>query len=248
MCRFYLGIHHPSWIRETAVPLFVSYRVLRGLKRLYPAAGPWALDSGGFTELNMHGKWTVAPKDYVAGVRRIMAGVGNMEWAAIQDWMCEEGVRCKTGLSVAEHQRLTAENYALLLEIAPEVPWAPVLQGQTVSDYVAHLYLYQDMGLDLSLAPVVGVGSVCRRQATREAEEIFSCLASSGLRLHGFGVKTARSGAWEHLHSADSMAWSMAARRNPGLRGSPECAHKTCANCLPFALKWRASVIERMGS
>ena len=57
---FYLGTHHPSWLRKTDVPLFVSRRRLAGLKTLPRARGPWALDSGGFQELILHGEWTVS--------------------------------------------------------------------------------------------------------------------------------------------------------------------------------------------
>jgi hypothetical protein len=38
----------------------------------------------------------------------------------------------------------------------------------------------------------------------------------------------------------DSMAWSLGARFNPPLRGH---THKNCANCLEYALRWRAKVI-----
>ena len=64
----------------------------------------------------------------------------------------------------------------------------------------------------------VGVGSVCKRNA--KPGEVFMVLdaiamARPDLRLHGFGLKaTALSepGVRGLLHSADSMAWSFAAR------------------------------------
>lgn len=67
---FFLGTHHPNWLRKTDVPLFVSRRRLAGRTRLPRARGVWALDSGGFQELNLHGRWTVTPAHYVAEVRR----------------------------------------------------------------------------------------------------------------------------------------------------------------------------------
>jgi hypothetical protein len=51
--RFWLGTHMPNWLDETATPLFVSHRRLAKRRRLPRARGPWALDSGGFTELNL---------------------------------------------------------------------------------------------------------------------------------------------------------------------------------------------------
>ena len=65
--RFYLGTHEPSWLRRlNDVPLFISHRRLQRLVNLYPATTGWALDSGGFTELSMHGRWTTTPAAYTA--------------------------------------------------------------------------------------------------------------------------------------------------------------------------------------
>jgi hypothetical protein len=64
-----------------------------------------------------------------------------------------------------------------------------------------------------------------------------------GTRLHGFGVKRTglrHTGVW--LQSADSMAWSFQARRQR-LR-LPGCAHRTCSNCLRYALRWRADLLR----
>jgi hypothetical protein len=61
--------------------------------------------------------------------------------------------------------------------------------------------------------------------------------------LHGFGVKkTGLTRYGQALASADSMAWSFDARRRPPMSG---CTHATCANCLPFALRWRGEVVNR---
>lgn len=112
--RFYLGTHRPRWLASLAVPLFVSRRTLAPLRRLPRARALWALDSGGFTELTIHGRWTVAPAEYACEVQRLGAEIGGLEWAAPQDWMCEPAVRERTGLSVEEHQRRTTRN---LLEL-----------------------------------------------------------------------------------------------------------------------------------
>src|ERR1700728_2833528 len=55
---FYLGAHQPHWLWRAGVPLFVSHRQLARKRQLRPALARWALDSGGFTELSMHGAWT----------------------------------------------------------------------------------------------------------------------------------------------------------------------------------------------
>lgn len=249
---FLLGTHQPGWLATAGVPLFVSDRRLRVYKTLPRAVAPWALDSGGFTELQQYGRWTVTPAAYAARVRRYRDHIGGLTWAAPMDWMCEPAVIAGgrigplrfagTGLSVAEHQRRTVDNFVQLRDLAPDLPFIPVIQGYTTAEYLACVDLYDRAGVDLTTQPLVGLGSVCRRQGTGEAAGIIAALHAVGVRrLHGFGVKTLGLRRYGHLlASADSMAWSVDARlrRTPALRG---CAgrHKNCANCLPWALTWR---------
>lgn len=234
---FYLGTHEPSWLARAGVPLFVSARRLRRCVALPRAAAPWALDSGGFSEIALHGRWVTPAMQYASEVRRWRDRVGRMAWAAPQDWMCEPRMVQKTGLSVGEHQRLTVHSYRLLGRLAPDLPWIPVLQGYTLEDYLGCVRLYEDAGVCLPVEPVVGLGSVCRRQGTAEAEAVVRELASLGLRLHLFGFKLRGLARVGHLaESSDSMAWSFRARRDAPMPGH---AHKSCANCLDYALSWR---------
>lgn len=242
--RFYLGTHIEGWLARTDVPLFVSHRRLARRRTLPQAAGRWALDSGGFTELSMHGRWQTSPESYVAAVRRYRDEIGGLDWAAPQDWMCEPWMLAKTGLSVTEHQQRTITSVLNLRASAPDLPFVPVLQGWAIDDYLNCIDLYTDAGVDLTLEPTVGLGSVCRRQSTSEIHDICAALAAHGLRLHGFGIKTSGLGRYgRHLQSADSMAWSYGARRNPPLPGH---THKSCANCLPWALRWRDRTLRAL--
>jgi hypothetical protein len=82
--------------------------------------------------------------------------------------------------------------------------------------------------VNLATEPIVGLGSVCRRQATGEIGAIVTTFADRGLALHGFGVKVHGITKYGHLlASADSMAWSTRARRAPRMAG---CTHRT-AKC-----------------
>lgn len=240
---FYLGTHHPHWLRQLDVPLFVSRRALERVKTLPRARASWALDSGGFSELTIHGRWELTARAYVDLVRRYRDEIGSLAWAAPNDWMCEPDMLRRTGLSVEEHQRRTIANYLELRSLAPDLPFIPVLQGWAVWDYQRHLEAYDRAGVDLRALDIVGVGTVCRRQNTTTASLIMSLLAGEGLQLHGFGFK--RTGlllAGDQLASADSMAWSYHARREPPLPGC--VGHKNCANCARFALEWRAETLE----
>ena len=109
---------------------------------------------------------------------------------------------------------------------------------------LACMDLYRSAGVDLATRPRVGLGSVCRRQSTAEIAVIVTTLARRGLRLHGFGVKTGGLHLYAHLlTSADSMAWSYAARRLPALPGCT--GRKNCANCLVYAARWRTRVLTQ---
>ena len=239
----YLGTHRPTWLRLNGPPLMVSRNTMPGT-RLPVAAVPWVLDSGGFTELSMHGHWRMFAKEYAGIVRRYRDEIGGMEWAAPQDWMCEPFMLDKTGLTVAEHQWRTTKNYLTLRYHDATLPIIPVLQGWTRDDYLRHADQYARFGINLSECDTVGVGSVCRRQHTAEAVDIFRSLHERGIRCHGFGLKAKGiAAAWPWLHSADSLAWSYDARRVAArgvccrrlYRGRPITS---CANCRHFALDW----------
>ena len=200
------------------------------------------MDSGAFSQISRYGKWTVSPRQYATEARFYADTIGGMLWAATQDWMCEPEQIRKTGKTLRQHQRLTVQSYLDLMAIDPSFPWLPTLQGYELSDYMRCVDMYFDAGVDLCSIPTVGLGSVCRRQATREIAEVVTALADLGLRLHGFGIKKQgieRVG--DRLVSSDSMAWSIQARYSPPLRGH---SHKTCANCADYALRWYASVIQ----
>jgi hypothetical protein len=236
--RFYLGTHKPGWLATAGVPLMVSHRRLRERTTLPRAAAPWILDSGGFTELSRFGCWTISVDEYVAATRRYADEIGELEWCAPQDWMTEPFILAKTGLDVAEHQRRTVVSYLELAEHG--LPVIPVLQGQTLDDYRRHVDSYGRAGVDLTGEGVVGVGSVCRRQATSSVGTILEGLAP--LRLHGFGVKTLGLERWAPLLvSSDSAAWSYNARRRSG--PCPQGDAMNCANCLHRALDWRDRVV-----
>lgn len=244
--RFYLGTHQPSWLaRKLGVPLLVSHRRLANRRTLPRATGPWALDSGGFTELHLHGVWVSDEHSYARAVRRYAEEIGNLIWAAPQDWMCEPHVLERTGLTVREHQVRTVRNFVRLRELAPDLPFMPVLQGHDIADYHRCADRYERHGIDLAALPLVGVGSICRRQHTKEVELVLRSLAARGYRLHAFGAKVLGMERYaDVIASSDSMAWSVRGRHVPG------CApgHRTESNCLRFALSWRWNLITKLAS
>lgn len=213
--RFFTGLHQPSDARHFAAA-FVSVNRLRTRKAPMQARD-WIMDSGAFTEISTHGHYRHGVAEYAAQIRRWGSnGSGRLLAAVAQDYMCEAWIVEKTGLSVREHQRLTVERYdALLAEDCGGVYILPVLQGFEPQEYVEHLRAY---GARLKPGQWVGVGSVCKRNADpRSVAAVLHAIKTErpDLLLHGFGLKTtalAHPLVRSMLHTADSMAWSYAAR------------------------------------
>lgn len=240
---FYLGTHRPNWLAKTGAPLFISRTTLQGRKSFPRARGRWALDSGGFSVLSLRGKWDLTAVEYAAFVDRVSREVGSLDWAAPMDWMCEPWIIEKTGFSVEQHQEWTINSVEELRSMT-NVPVIPVLQGWSQQDYEYHIERYARRGFDLSSEPLVGVGSVCRRQATDEIRDIITMIHDADISIHGFGVKMRGIQKYaDKLASADSMAWSYRARRDDPLPGH-EARHKNCANCIDYALLWRDRLLE----
>jgi len=271
---FYLGTHHPTWLwngQMDGFRLFVSHNRLRDRKSAFPKATVpgWALDSMGFTMLRDYGMWIISPRDYVRSVIRYRDELGRLEWAAPQDWMCEDaiinggtfgGQKFKgTGLSVEEHQRRTVANFRELATAWEELgdedsPFMPVLQGApgSTASYLRCAAMYETAGVRLTDYRVVGVGSVCRIQDTPAVGRLARGLAPLGLPLHWFGLKLGGlPEVWPHIASHDSLAWSYDARRSSRTQG---CTHtvtrgakkghpSNCANCHRYARQWGTRVV-----
>lgn len=212
--RFYVGLHQPSDAGEFP-RCMVSVNRLRNRRSPFPAR-EWMMDSGAFTELERHGQYRHGPEEYAGQVNR-WASVGQLVAATSQDYMCEPFMLERTGLSVADHQRLTIERYdAIRALVDPATHILPVLQGWTPTDYASHARQYGDR---LRPGMWVGVGSVCKRNTDPALIEVVLRAikaARPDLRLHGFGVKLTAlrsAGVRALLYSADSMAWSFSARK-----------------------------------
>lgn len=220
--EFYPGIHQPSDAKHFDRCCISIHRLL---VRKKPLGCPNVMvDSGAFTKLAKYGCYPDPVEDYARQLHRLWTqGVVSIVVAAAQDYMCEPFMLEKTGLTVLEHQRLTVERYddlklALEFLFGGELPFdlMPVLQGFEVEDYLRHIEMYGDR---LKPGMWVGVGSVCKRQGDPAVIEdlLFQIKAAvpADTRLHGFGVKSTalRSPLVRALFAtADSMAWSFAAR------------------------------------
>jgi hypothetical protein len=212
--KFYIGLHqaHHAMHFDRA---FISVNRVRGRRKPVPSS-EWIMDSGAFRELEQFGGYRHKPAEYAAEVNRLADINPGLMAVVSQDWMCEAFILEKTGLSIEEHQRRTIERYDALLPLVHGPYLMPVLQGYLLQSYLDHIDQYGDR---LKPQMYVGVGSICKRNGDmRQIEAIVSAIKRRrpDLYLHGFGLKTTAlySGVVRDcLHSADSMAWSFAARR-----------------------------------
>lgn len=214
--EFFVGLHQPSDCKHLN-DVFVSVNRLKTRKTF--KVDRWIMDSGAFTIVNKHGGYPEEPEEYAKEIKRWSTN-GNLLAAVSQDYMCEEFVLNKTGLTIPDHQRLTIERYDHLLACdTGGVYIMPVLQGYSPQDYVSHIRQYGDR---LAYGAWVGVGSVCKRNANPSAiKAVLNAIKTErpDLQLHGFGLKkTALKDAeiLAYLKTADSMAWSLHARLNGG--------------------------------
>lgn len=218
--RFYVGVHHPrlAWpLTLRGFRVCVSANVLRGRGAGVSFLGcdaPWFLDSGAFTQVALRGGFEQSPKAYAAMIRGY-ARTGLI-CASTQDYMTEAIALRATGLSVARHQALTIDRFDAIRDAGTGgVHLLPVLQGRSADDYRRHLEAYRDR---IGHGAWVGVGSLCKRQGdplviARILDAIL--LDRPDLRLHGFGCKSSSlldERVRRRLATADSMAWSFAAR------------------------------------
>lgn len=220
--KFYVGLHQPADAQHFDLACISIKRLWRRKKPV--ACGDVLVDSGAFTELLLHGCYRHGVEEYAAELHRLhTTGVVNIAAAVAQDYMCEPFILAKTGLTIEDHQRLTLERYdALVADLERlfdgPIPFhvMPVLQGFAPQDYVNHVRMYGDR---LKPGMWVGVGSVCKRQGDpRSIMAVLQAIAGerTDLLLHGFGVKKTallHPGVRELLATADSMAWSYAARK-----------------------------------
>jgi hypothetical protein len=211
--RFFIGLHQPSDAKHFD-SAFISVNRLRNRKSGFEV-GDWILDSGAFSTIFTHGGYPDPPEVYAEQIKRWKTN-GNLLAAVTQDYMCEPAMLAKTGLTVADHQRLTIERYDALLRCETACYIMPVLQGYEPEEYVSHIRQY---GGRLMEGAWVGVGSVCKRNSSPcLILDVLIAIKSErpDLNLHCFGLKTtalAHGTIRTLTHTADSMSWSFEARR-----------------------------------
>ena len=133
--------------------------------------------------------------------------------------MTEPDMVRRTGLIIREHQKRTVANFCELQNLwtgPQDSPYMPVLQGWSIDDYLHCMDAYYGAGINLARYPLVGVGSICRRQGTKTIKDVVNAILrlDPDMPLHTFGAKSKGLRLYGHrIASADSLAWSFQARR-----------------------------------
>lgn len=227
------------------MPVLLSHLRLRRAKTLPVASAPWVCDSGGFNEIITHGRWTITVQEYADALNRYAQQIGNLRWAAPQDWPASAVALAKTGLTERQHQEYTIAAYTALVKLT-DVPIIPVLTGTTPGGYLRHLAMWKAAGFDLTVMDaVVGVGALVKRPPA-EAADIVRALHAAGVRrMHGFGLKgPVLDLVGPLLESVDSAGWSDEARRD----AEEACPHglvKFERNCRVYAQRWAGEQMHR---
>jgi hypothetical protein len=207
--KIYYGVDRKT-LAQVVPAAMISIRTLIQRGNFVPKGLDWFMDSGAFTYLLDQGEFPFTVDQYKKYINRFTPPL----WACM-DYCCEQKVLESTGLSVQDHQQRTTDNGIELIDTAPG--FVMVLQGWEVSDYLHHIDQVRDEGL---LTKVIGVGSVCRRNATKEILKVLTAIKDNvpdWVNLHGFGVKTdilRHHEAYRLLGSVDTYAWAYNAQRD----------------------------------
>lgn len=263
----YLGTHLDDWIgRDGMPPLFISRnRLVRKRSRTDARPRRWptprcesvALDSGAFTELLRHGRWTVTPDEYADFIMQAADHFGDrLDFVAVQDWLCAPSMIERTGMDLDWHIKASVESVAELRGLLPEELRRyifPVLQGWQPEDYMACAALYADVGIDLESERYMTIGSLVRGDDD-SVIAVLSAVSEIGVPFHTFGVKgralvegyrqtstyvpSGEPCFWRAvgLSSSDSTNWSYVARKRK--IKLDRCTHQNCGNCCKWAINW----------
>ncbi len=238
--KLYLGVWNIKHARNAPQFMFSLRRLKKRISAVPFNSLDWVMDSGAFSEINLNGKYTFTPAEYLQYVELHRPPLFfNM------DYMCEPFVLQKTGLTVTKHQEMTIENQIKIMDLLDGYDirgeFAGCIQGWQIEDYLKHIDMLKNQGL---ITAKMGIGSVCRRTSKSQILKILQAVKQElpNTKLHGFGVKTdilKEPLVYEFLESCDSMAWSFAGRRD--IKSCKICEYpnaKNCANCYYYMLKW----------
>lgn len=171
-------------------------------KEMYGYDTRRVIDAGGFGILATHGEYPWEVEEYHEWLEE---NSDKFEWACGMDFACEDALS-HVG-TVEERVDWTVENTTKQWNMDRSYKLLPVIQGQTVEEYVDCAERLEDAGVDISH---VGLGSVCRRSQTQEIVDLVGGIRENTNieNVHGFGTKMTALRYDVEFETMDSAAWS----------------------------------------
>lgn len=186
-----------------------------------------AIDSGGYTASRKWGAYPWSAGQYAQWVRDMRQRIGEkFLFAASMDFVCS---RTKDHHTTRENLRRIDQTHELeleLIQLAPAVPWLPVIQGDNLKEreYCFNRRCY--LGLREEDAGYYGVGSIVGRPVG-SVRETFAFLNKvfPGDFFHAFGLnaKVIRSREADvfNIESWDTYSWCYGRGRKYGPNKPP---------------------------
>lgn len=253
--KFYVGVQTQKQLDASEKFILSFARIRARKKKKYIINNKdWIMDSGAFSEIKLHGKYTFTLDYYLNYIKEY-----NPNFFVNCDYMCEPSQLERTGLTIKEHQEKTIENQIYLYDKKNEMGIKSILmgtlQGWKIFDYLDHIDMMKERGI---LLDYMGVGSICRRFKTKEIVKILKWINYEipDIKLHGFGVKIKvleYPEVFKYMYSCDSMAWTYTGRGfaefgKHGILFGKKCLIDSsficnkkaddCASCIRFMCYW----------
>jgi queuine/archaeosine tRNA-ribosyltransferase len=175
------------------------------------------IDAGGFGILADYGEYPWSVEQYHEWLEE---NSEKFEWATAMDFACEDDLD-HVG-TVEERIERTIENTVKQWHMDRSYKLLPVLQGQTVDEYVYSCRKLQENGVDVSH---VGLGSVCQRSSQKEITRIVTEVRERCPeidKIHGFGAKLNTIRLEADFDTMDSAAWTECPMHGKTLRPKTE--------------------------
>jgi len=184
------------------------------------------VDSGGFTAAKRWGHYPWDYEQYADFVRAVSRDT-PLDFCAVMDYACEPAVDRSVYRTNRERIKATIRNEAACKEAAPDLPWLPVLQGDSLEERVFDLA----MRLRVGMLPTAyaGIGSLCGRGVTpaRHVVRFYKDRLPS-VRFHGFGMHVQAlddDTVYSVIRSWDSYGWTWG-RGQKDVDRPAECYHR----------------------
>lgn len=194
--RFYFTTHPRDAVRKSLLPgayvLLVASAHWDAKNNRFKITRPpadhiagFCIDSGGFTAARKWGKYPWTYRQYVDFIREMSRDV-PVQFAAVMDYACIPSNGKKSEINI-DRIKATIQNEIALRELAPDIPWLPILQGDNFEERSEDLELRR--ALNLLPTEYAGIGSLVGRGIQAAIDTVqFYANELPGLKFHGFGI------------------------------------------------------------